>query len=107
MADRGMARRARAAERLLALQPPRRHRARAACPPRSAAVEDRARLQAAQRRIRPRSLRRTFLAGVVSPHRAGDRRTRVHDPGAAAPKSPAAGLTLPQAILRSEEHTSE
>jgi hypothetical protein len=39
------------------------------------------------------------MARVVSPHRAGDRRSRVPDPGAAAPKSPAAGLTLPQAIL--------
>jgi len=65
---------------------------------RAAALEG-ARLQAAQRRARARSLRRTVLARVVSPHRAGDRRARVHDAGAAAPKSPAAGLTLPQAIL--------
>ena len=35
-------------------------------------------------------------AGITTP--AGDRRTRIPDPGAAAPKSPAAGLTLPQAI---------
>ena len=88
----------READRLLDLQPPRRHRARAARAPRPAALEDRARLQTAQRRTRPRSLRRPLLARLVSPHRAGHRRARLPDPGATAPKSPAAGLTLPQAI---------
>jgi len=73
--------------------------ARTTRPPRPDAMEDRTRLQATQRRTRPGPLRRTLLARVVSPHRAGDRRARVPDPGAAAPKSPAAGLTLPQAIL--------
>jgi hypothetical protein len=53
----------------------------------------------AQGRGRTGSLRGSLMARVVSPHRAGDRRSRVFDPGAAAPKSPAAGLTLPQAIL--------
>jgi hypothetical protein len=38
------------------------------------------------------------MARVVSPHRAGDRGSRIPDAGAAAPKSPATGLTLPQAI---------
>ena len=49
-------------------------------------------------RTRARPLRRPLLAGVVSPHRAGHRRPRVPDLGTAAPKSPAAGLTLPQAV---------
>src|SRR6266496_1912024 len=86
------------ADRLLALEPARLNQARAARPPRPPALEDRARLQAAQRRTRPRSLRRPLVARLVSPHRAGDRRTRILDPGAPAPKSPAAGLTLPQAV---------
>ena len=37
--------------------------------------------------------------GLVSPHRAGDRRPRVPHPRAAEPFSPAAGLTLPKAVL--------
>ena len=41
------------ADRLLALEPPRRHQARAARPPRPPALEDRARLQATQGRARP------------------------------------------------------
>ena len=98
MADRRMAQGQRQADRLLALEPPRRHQARAARPPRPPALEDRARLQATQGRARPGPLRRPLLARVVSPHRAGHRRARVPDPGAAAPKSPAAGLTLPQAV---------
>src|SRR5450755_3982920 len=99
MADRRMARRQRQTDRLLALQPPGRHKARAARQARAAALEDRTRLQATQRRTWPRSLRGPLLARLVSPHRAGDRSTRLPNPGAAAPKSPAAGLTLPQAIL--------
>ena len=63
------------------------------------ALEDRARLQAAQRRARPGPLRRPLLARLVSPHRAGDRRARVPHPRAAEPFSPAAGLTLPKAVL--------
>jgi hypothetical protein len=56
-------------------------------------------LQVAQGRARPRSLRGPLMARLVSPDRAGHRSARLHDPGAAAPKSPVAGLTLPQAIL--------
>jgi hypothetical protein len=52
-------------DRLLDLQPPSRHRARAA---RSLALEDGARLQAAQRRVRPGPLRRLLMASLVSPH---------------------------------------
>ena len=48
----------RRADRLLDLQPARRHRARAARPARPAALEDRARLPTAQGRTRPRPLRR-------------------------------------------------
>ena len=46
-----------------------RHPARAARPTRPAALEDRARLQATQRRARPRSLRRPLLAraGITTP----------------------------------------
>ena len=63
------------------------------------ALEDGARLQAAQRRARPGPLRRPLLAWLVSPHRAGHRRPRVPHPRAAEPFSPAAGLTLPKAVL--------
>ena len=38
------------------------------------------------------------MARVVSPHRPGDRRSRVPHPRAPEPFSPAAGLTLPQAV---------
>ena len=37
--------------------------------------------------------------GLVSPHRAGHRRPRVPHTRAAEPFSPAAGLTLPKAVL--------
>ncbi len=87
------------ADRLLDLEPPRRHRARAARPARSAALEDRARLQTAQGRARPRPLRGTLLARLAPPHRPRHRRPRLPHPGAPKPKSPAAGLTLPQAVL--------
>jgi len=39
-----------------------------------------------------------LLSRLASPHRAGHRRPRLPDPGAPRPKSPAAGLTLPQAV---------
>ena len=65
---------------------------------RPAAVDDRARLPSAQRRARPRSLRRPLIPRLVSPHRAGHHLPRVPHPGAHRPKSPAAGLTLPQAV---------
>ena len=93
-----VARRRRAPQRLLDQQPPRPHQARAARPARQAAMDDRARLPPAQRRARPRPLRRTLLPRLVSPHRARHRRARVPHPGAHRPKSPAAGLTLPQAV---------
>src|SRR5436305_5665940 len=99
MADCRMARGSRRADRLLDLKPPRRHPARAARAARAHALEDGARLQAAQRRARPGPLRRSLLAWLVSPHRAGDRRPRVPHPRAAEPFSPAAGLTLPKAVL--------
>ena len=99
MADRRMARRSRRADRLLDLKPARRHRARAARAAGPHALEDGARLQAAQRRARPRPLRRPLLARLVPPHRAGDRRPRVPHARAAEPFSPAAGLTLPKAVL--------
>ena len=73
--------------------------ARAARAAGAAALEDRARLQAAQGRARPRPLRRPLLARLVPPHRAGHRRPRLSHPRAAEPKSPAAGLTLPKAVL--------
>src|SRR4051812_5331889 len=99
MADRRVARRPRSADRLLDLQPPRRDRARAARPARTDALEGRTRLQAAQRRTRPRSLRRPLLAWVVPPHRPGHRRPRLPHARATEPFSPAAGLTLPKAVL--------
>src|SRR5438046_1524221 len=99
MVDRGVARGSRPADRLLDLKPLRRHRARAARAARQDALEDGARLQAAERRARPRPLRRPLLAWLVSPHRARDRRPRVPDARTAEPFSPAAGLTLPKAVL--------
>ena len=99
MADRRMARRPGRADRLLALKPARRHRARTARPAGAHALEDGARLQAAQRRARARPLRRPLLARLVSPHRARHRRARVPHTRATEPFSPAAGLTLPKAVL--------
>ena len=87
------------AERLLDLEPARRHRTRTTHPAGADALEDRARLQTAQRRTRPGPLRRPLLARVVSPHRAGHRRPRLPHTRAAEPFSPAAGLTLPKAVL--------
>ena len=82
MADRRMAKRRRAADRLLAGQPARFHQARAARPPRAAALEDRAGLQTTQGRTRPRPLRGTLISRLVSPHRSGHRRPRLPHPGA-------------------------
>ena len=90
---------AEAAHRLLALQPARRRRARATGPPRPAALEDRARLPPAEGRARAGPLRGSLLAGLAPPHRPGHRRPWLPHPGAARPKSPAAGLTLPKAVL--------
>src|ERR1700730_2546470 len=83
---------------LRAPDPPRRHRARAARPTRKAQMEDRARLQTAQGRTRPRPLRRPLLARVVPPHRPSHRRARIPHARTATPFSPAAGLTLPRAV---------
>src|SRR5215211_7272103 len=99
VADRRMARRQGRADRLLDLEPPCRHRARAARATRTHALEDGARLQAAQRRARPGPLRGPLLARLVPPHGVGERRPRVPHARAAKPFSPAAGLTLPKAVL--------
>src|ERR1039458_1943411 len=92
MADRRMARRTRPTDRLLDLKPARRHPARAARAARTHALEDGARLQTAQRRARPRPLRRPLLARLAPPHRAGHRRARIPHARATEPFSPAAGL---------------
>src|SRR5665648_849549 len=94
-----MARRPRPAQRLLDLQPARRHAARAPGAPGPAALDDRARLQATQGRTRARPLRGSLLDGLAPPHRAGHRRPRLSHPRAPTPFSPAAGLTLPQTVL--------
>src|SRR5450755_418286 len=99
MADLRMADRRQRAAGLLDQQPPHRRATPVHGHPRPLALEDRAGLPRAQRPARPGPLRRTLLPRLVSPHRAGHRRARVPDPGAAAPKSPAAGLTLPKAVL--------
>src|ERR1019366_9439653 len=99
MADRRMARRPRPTDRLLDLKPASRHPARAARAARTHALEDGARLQAAQRRARAWPLRRPLLARLVPPHRAGDRRARIPHARATEPFSPAAALTLPKAVL--------
>src|SRR3954452_20272260 len=94
-----MARRSRRAHRLLDLEPTRGHRARAARAAGTHALEDGARLQAAEKRTRTRPLRRPLLARVAPPHCPGDRSPRVSHPRAAEPFSPAAGLTLPKVVL--------
>src|SRR4051812_32122786 len=99
MADRRMGRWSQRAARLLDLQRARQHRTRAARAAGADAMEDGARLQAAQRRTRTRSLRRPLLARMASPHSPGDRRPRISDARAAEPFSPAAGLTLPKVVL--------
>jgi hypothetical protein len=96
MANRRMARRPRAAHRLLAIQPPGQHRARTTRPAGPAAMEDRTRLQAAQGRARPGPLRRPLLAGLVSPHRDGHRRSRVPHARTAAPFSPRGQPNTPE-----------
>jgi SRSO17 transposase len=87
------------AERLLALQPRRGHVAQAPRPARQAALDGRARLPTAQGRTRARPLRRAKLPWLPPPHRARHLRARLPHRGAPAPESPAAGLTLPQAVL--------
>ena len=99
VADHRMARGRGGAERLLALQPARRRAGRAARPARPPALDDRARLPPAQRRARARPLRRPQLPRLPPPHRARHLRTRLPHRGTPAPASPAAGLTLPQAVL--------
>ena len=88
VADRRVARGPRRADRLLALQPARRHRARAPRPAGPAALDDRARLPPAQGRARPRPLRGPQLARLAPPLRAGHRRPRLPDPGTADPNQP-------------------
>ena len=99
MADRPVARRPRRADGLLDLKPARRHRARAPGPPRTAALDDRAGLQATQGRTRPGPLRRPQLHRLSPPLHARHGRSRLSHRGEGRPKSPAAGLTLPQAVL--------
>ena len=72
---------------------------RAARAARAAALDDRARLPAAERRARPRPLRRPQLPRLPPPRRARHLRARLPHARTARPKSPAAGLTLPQTVL--------
>src|SRR5262249_45484070 len=99
VADHRMARARRGANRLLALQPPRRRAARAAGTARPTALADRARLPAAQRRARTRPLRRPQLRRLPPPHPTRPRRARLPRRGPPAPESRAAGLTPPQTVL--------
>src|SRR5437764_15332688 len=87
------------AERLLALQHARRHDPRAARPAGTAALDDRARLPPVERRARTRPLRRQKLRRLPPPLRTRHLRTRLPHARTARPKSPAAGLTLPQTVL--------
>src|SRR5271155_1127350 len=83
------------ADQVLAVYPPRRHRAEGSRPPREAALADRARLPRTQRRARPRSLRRPHLPRLEPPRHARVRRTRVPDPGTTTmPANPGGSLTL-------------
>src|SRR6266496_2127599 len=68
-------------------------------PARAAALDDRARLPPVERRARTRPLRRPQLRRLPPPHRARHLRARLPHPRAPMPASPAAGLTLPQAVL--------
>src|SRR5262249_10888249 len=97
--DHRMAARRGGAERLLVLQPPRKRVTRAARPARSPAVDDRARLPAAEGRARPRPLRGPQLPRLPPPPPARYLRPRLPHAPAAPPQRPAAGLTLPQAVL--------
>src|SRR3954454_12838475 len=99
VADHRVARRRGGAVRLLALQPGRRQRTRAARAARQAALDDRARLPATPRRTLPRPLRRQKLRRLPPPLRAGHLPPRLPHPLAPMPESPAAGLTLPQTVL--------
>src|SRR5712691_1755081 len=93
-----MASRRRSAERLLALEPGRRDEPGAARAARAPALDDRTRLPPTQRRTRTRPLRRTQLPRLPPPLRARHLRARLPDARTAPPKSPAAGLTLPQTV---------
>ncbi len=99
VADHRVARRPRSAVGLLALQPRQGRKQGAARSPRPPTLDDRARLPPAQGRARPRPLRGPQLPRLPPPLRACHLRARLPDAGAARPKSPAAGLTLPQAVL--------
>src|SRR5712691_1066451 len=99
MARRRVARGGGGAGRLLALESARRRGARASRPPRPPALDDRARLPAAEGRTRARPLRGAKLPRLPPPLRARHLRARFPDARAPLPKSAAAGLTLPQAVL--------
>src|SRR6266571_6790382 len=94
-----MARARRGTDRLLALKPARNGEPRAARAARAAALDDRARLPPAQGRTRTRPLRRQKLSRLSPPMRARHLRARLPHARTARPKSPAAGLTLPQTVL--------
>ena len=72
---------------------------RAARPARPPALDDRTRLPPAQGRARTRPLRRPKLPRLPPPLRARHLRARLPHARSASPESPAAGLTLPQAVL--------
>src|SRR6266566_2425289 len=99
MADHRMAAQRRETERLLALQPAREQQPPAARPPCPPALDDRARLPPTQGRARTRPLRRPQLPRLPPPLRARHLRARLPHPRAPMPESPAADLTLPQAVL--------
>ena len=80
--------RRRGTERLLALQPRRRRAARAARPARPPALDDRARLPAAERRTRARPLRRPQLPRLPPPLRARHLRARLPHPRTPATQKP-------------------
>src|SRR5271170_5199429 len=88
----------RGAARLLDLKSACRHPTRAARAAGKDALEDGARLQAAQGRARARPLRGALIPGLVPPHRSGHSRARIPHPGAPSPKSPTVGLTLPKTV---------
>ena len=79
-------------------QPARRHRARAPRPTGAITVDDRAGLQAAQEQAWPRPLRGPQLPRLPPPLHDRRCRPRLPDARERRPKSPAAGLTLPQTV---------
>ena len=98
VADHRMAARSRRTNRLLALQPAAEHAARAARAARAPTLDDRTRLPTAERRARTRPLRGTQLPWLPPPLRPRHLRARLPHARTARPKSPAAGLTLPQTV---------